>query len=87
MALRRACIVGTVISLIGGVAGILIMLALSYLGRTELLTPARILLYQLAWMIPTWLATEWTRVVWVSLPGALRRMLPEFFCWNKTGRE
>lgn len=63
MSLRRACIVGTVISLIGGVAGILIMLALSYLGRTELLTPARILLYQLAWMIPTWLATEWTRVV------------------------
>lgn len=63
MSLRRASIVGTAISLIGGIAGILIMLALSYLGRTELLTPARILLFQLAWMLPTLLATEWTRVV------------------------
>ena len=41
----------------------MIMLALSYLGSTELLTPARVLLYQLAWMIPSFLATEWTRVV------------------------
>ena len=42
---------------------LVIMLALSYLGSTELLTPARVLLYQLAWMIPSLLATEWTRVV------------------------
>ena len=63
MSLRRACVVGTVVGLIGGIAGILIMLALSYLGSTDLLTPSRILLYQLAWMIPSLLATEWTRVV------------------------
>ncbi len=63
MSLHRASTVGTVVSLIGGIAGLLIMLALSYLGSTELLTPARVLLYQLAWMIPTLLATEWTRVV------------------------
>ena len=43
--------------------GIAIMLSLSYLGSTELLTPARVILYQLIWMIPSLLATEWTRVV------------------------
>ena len=63
MSLHRATIVGTVVGLIGGIVGILIMLALSYLGSTQLLTPARVLLYQLAWMIPSLLATEWTRVV------------------------
>lgn len=63
MALRSACVLGTFIGILGGIAGIVIMLALSYLGATEILTPARVLLYQLAWMIPSLLATEWTRVV------------------------
>lgn len=63
MSLRRSCIVGSVIGILGGITGLFIMLALSYLGSTELLTPARVLLYQLAWMIPSFLATEWTRVV------------------------
>lgn len=63
MSLRRSCIAGSIIGILGGITGILIMLALSYLGSTELLTPARVLLYQLAWMIPSFLATEWTRVV------------------------
>ena len=63
MSLRRASVVGSVVGILGGVTGLVIMLALSYLGSTELLTPARVLLYQLAWMIPSLLATEWTRVV------------------------
>lgn len=63
MALRTACRVGSFIGIIGGITGIVIMLALSYLGATELLTPARVILYQLVWMIPSLLATEWTRVV------------------------
>lgn len=63
MALRSACVLGTFIGILGGIAGIVIMLALSYLGATEILTPARVLLYQLAWMIPSLLATEWTRIV------------------------
>ena len=63
MSLRRSCIVGSIIGILGGITGLVIMLALSYLGSTELLTPARVLLYQLAWMIPSFLATEWTRVV------------------------
>ena len=63
MALRRTSIIATVFNLIGGIGGILIMLALSYLGSTELLTPARILLYQVVWLIPTIAATEGTRIV------------------------
>lgn len=63
MSLRRSCIVGSIIGILGGITGLVIMLALSYLGSIELLTPARVLLYQLAWMIPSFLATEWTRVV------------------------
>ncbi len=63
MSLRTACRVGSFIGIIGGITGIVIMLALSYLGATELLSPARVILYQLVWMIPSLLATEWTRVV------------------------
>ena len=63
MSLRTASRVGSFIGIIGGICGIAIMLALSYLGTTELLTPARVILYQLVWMIPSFFATEWTRVV------------------------
>ena len=48
---------------IGGILGMLTMLALGYLGSTELLTPTNVLLYQLIWMIPGFLVTEWTRAV------------------------
>ena len=58
-----AATLGTVIHLIGGILGILTMLALGYLGSTELLTPTNVLLYQLIWMIPGFLVTEWTRAV------------------------
>ena len=39
------------------------MLVLAYLGSTELLTPTNVLLYQLVWMVPGFLITEWTRAV------------------------
>jgi hypothetical protein len=41
----------------------LIMLALAYLGAREELNPIRVLLYQVVWMIPGLLITEWTRTV------------------------
>ena len=62
-ALRTACRLGVAIHMIGGIMGMLILLALSYLGSTELLTPVHVLLYQLVWMIPGLLVTEWTRTV------------------------
>ena len=62
-ALRTASRLGVMLHLLGGILGLLIMLTLSYLGAVELLTPSRIFLYQLVWMLPGLLVTEWTRTV------------------------
>ena len=62
-ALRLSSILGTVVHVLGGVLGMGIMLVLAYLGSAELLTPTNVLLYQLVWLIPGLLLTEWTRAV------------------------
>ena len=62
-ALRTACTLGLVIHMLGGILGMLIMLVLAYLGSAELLTPVNVLLYQLVWLVPGLLITEWTRTV------------------------
>lgn len=62
-ALRSACRTGAIISLFGGIVGLLAMLALSIVGARHLLTPANILLFELIWMVPGILVTEWTRSV------------------------
>ena len=62
-ALRQSARLGVAIHLLGGILGMIIMLALGYLGSTQLLTPTNVLLYQLIWAIPGLLVTEWTRVV------------------------
>ncbi len=62
-ALRSATLVGTVIHLIAGILGLVIMLALTIVGANELLTPTNILLYELIWMIPGYLVTQWTRLI------------------------
>ena len=62
-ALRQSTRLGVAIHLLGGILGMVIMLALGYLGSTELLTPTNVLLYQLIWAIPGLLVTEWTRVI------------------------
>ena len=62
-ALRTACNLGLAIHIIGGILGMLIMAALAVVGAVELLTPLNVLLYQLVWMIPGLLVTEWTRAI------------------------
>lgn len=62
-ALRTACRLGNIIHILGGILGILIMLALAYIGSDTVLTPTNVLLYQLVWLIPGFLASEWTRHV------------------------
>ena len=62
-ALRTASRLGLVVHLLGGILGLGMMALLAVLGRTELLTPVNMLLYQVLWMIPGWLITEWTRSV------------------------
>ena len=62
-ALSLATKLGVAIHLVGGILGLLIMAALAFLGSTELLTPTHVLLYQLVWIVPGLLVTEWARTV------------------------
>ncbi len=60
-ALKRACRAGTVVHMVGGILGIAMMVALAVLDAREFLTPANMLLYQLVWLVPGLLITNWTR--------------------------
>ena len=62
-ALYTAGKLGMLLNIAAGVIGLLIMAALAYLGDLQLLSPLNILLYQLVWLIPGLLFTEWTRTV------------------------
>ena len=39
------------------------MLTLAILGATQLLTPANLFLYELLWLVPGLLITEWPRTI------------------------
>ena len=54
---------GVIVHIVGGSLGILMMLALAILGATHLLTPANLFLYELLWLIPGFLITEWPRSI------------------------
>lgn len=60
---RVASWIGVVIHLLGGILGLAMMAVLAYMGEAELLTPANLLLYEMVWLIPGLLITEWTRSV------------------------
>ena len=62
-ALRTTCRMGTVLHIVGGIIGLGIMILLTVLGALEVLTPANMFLYELVWMIPALLFTEWTRSI------------------------
>jgi hypothetical protein len=61
--LRSAMKAGVAVHMVGGILGLLMMLALAYVGPQNILTPANILLYELIWMLPGILITEWTRTI------------------------
>ena len=54
---------GVLLHMVGGIVGLIIMTALAYIGAAELLSPLNIILYQLVWMLPGFLVTEWTRTL------------------------
>ena len=62
-ALRSACNVGVALHIIGGLLGMGIVVALVVMNAMNLLTPANMFLYQLVWVLPGLLVTEWTRSV------------------------
>ena len=59
--LKRAWTGGLIIHMIGGIAGLGIMLLLTLIGRLDLLTPVNMFIYQLIWLIPGFLATTWVK--------------------------
>ena len=61
--LKRTCNAGTVLHMIGGILGLSIMLLLVILSALHLLTPVNMFLYQLVWILPALLITEWTRSI------------------------
>ena len=62
-ALRTSCRLGRSLHIFAGLVGLLIMAALAYIGDMQLLSPFNILLYQLVWVLPGLLLTEWARTV------------------------
>lgn len=62
-ALRTACGLGVAVHILGGLVGLGIMLALVLLQAMELLTPVNVFLYQLVWLVPGLLLSEWTRTI------------------------
>ena len=60
---RMASILGLAIHLVGGILGLGAIAVLTVLAASGLITPVNMLLYQLVWMIPGLLVTEWTRSV------------------------
>ena len=61
--LRSAMKTGVVVHMVGGIIGLLAMLAMAWVGPQSILTPSTILAYELIWMIPGLLITEWTRTL------------------------
>lgn len=61
--LKTATSVGVVLHILGGAVGIAMMALLAILGAEELLIPGNLFLYQLIWMIPGLMITEWTRTI------------------------
>ena len=62
-ALKNAWNLGVIVHMIGGILGMAMMLVLAILGETELLTPANMFLYELVWILPALLISEWTRTI------------------------
>lgn len=62
-ALKSAATAGVVVHMVGGGLGIAMMIVLAILGQLQLLTPANMFLYELVWLLPGLLITEWTRNV------------------------
>lgn len=61
--LRNSSWAGAILHIVGGALGLAMMLVLVILGALYLISPLNMFLYQLIWMIPALLITEWTRIL------------------------
>ena len=60
-ALRTASVFGVTIHMIAGILGLVIVTLLAVVGAEELLSAENLMLFELLWLIPGLLITEWTR--------------------------
>ena len=60
---HTATLLGTIVQMVGGVVGIAMLAVLVFIGALHLVTPVNMFLYQLIWLVPGWLITEWTRAI------------------------
>ena len=60
-ALRIASVAGAAVHILGGLVGLAAVLILTLSGRTDLMTPANLLLLELCWAVPGLMISEWTR--------------------------
>ncbi len=60
---KSAATAGVIVHMAGGILGLAMMLVLAVLGATQLLTPANLFLYELVWLIPGLLISEWPRTI------------------------
>ncbi len=61
--LKSAATAGVVVHMIGGILGMVMMLVLTLIGALNLLTPANLFLYELVWLVPGILISQWTRTI------------------------
>ena len=59
--LRIASLAGAAVHILGGTLGLAAVLLLTLTGRTDLMTPANLLLLELCWAVPGLMISEWTR--------------------------
>ncbi len=59
--LRIASVAGAGVHILGGLVGLAAVLILTLTGRTDLMTPANLLLLELIWAVPGLMISEWTR--------------------------
>lgn len=57
--LRIIARVNTVLNLLGGISGLLLLFLLTYMGAAEAATAANILIYTLMWTVPIFLISAW----------------------------
>ena len=61
--LRNTSWAGAILHIGGGALGLALMLTLVIVGALYLISPVNMFLYQLIWMIPALLITEWARII------------------------
>ncbi len=61
--LKSAATAGVVVHMVGGILGMVMMLVLAVIGALHLLTPANMFLYELVWLLPGLLISQWTRTI------------------------